>query len=164
MKNIEYDLPIFVNGDKADLNQYSEKMAKAIKKQIDKFGSPLTFKGTVSNCKELEELKEDSESGEIYRVVEENKNYIFDGNEWQEYSDNIDVNSITKDVAIKYISDEYSATAIYDIDDYCIYNNKLYKCTTTIEIAEEFNVEHWKETTIAKELKNKLDFEVVEEF
>lgn len=36
MKTIDYDLPIFEDSDKADLNLYSEKMAEAVKKQITK--------------------------------------------------------------------------------------------------------------------------------
>ena len=62
------------------------------------------------------------------------------------------------------LTDEYSAASTYALDDYCIYNNKLYKCIVAIKIAEEFNSDHWKETTISAELKNKLDFEIVEEF
>ncbi len=50
MKKIEYDLPIFNDDDEADLNDYSTKMANAIKIQIDKFGNPLKI-GRAS-CRE----------------------------------------------------------------------------------------------------------------
>lgn len=36
MKQIEYELPVFTDSDKADLNLYSSKMAEALKTQIDK--------------------------------------------------------------------------------------------------------------------------------
>ena len=91
MKYIEYNLPIFKEKEKADLNLYSEKMAEAIKTQIDKFGNPIIFKGTVDTMEELNNLT-DIEAGNIYRVTNENKNYIYNGTSWTEYSDNVDIN------------------------------------------------------------------------
>lgn len=163
MKQVEYEIPIFTDNDKADLNLYSSKMAEALKKQLDKFGNPLIFKGIVDNIDELENIKS-SLAGEIYCVKNVNKNYIFNGEGWQIYSDNFNIENIFSEISNNYISDEYSASSTYALDDYCIYNNKLYKCIVAIKTAEEFNNDHWKETTISAELKNKLDFEVVEEF
>ena len=91
MQKIEYDLPIFKDGDIADLNEYSEQMAEAIKVQIDKFGNPLIFKGSVNTIEELNTLTI-IETGNIYRVIDKNKNYIYNGTSWEEYSDNIDIN------------------------------------------------------------------------
>ncbi len=91
MKYIEYNLPIFKEKEKADLNLYSEKMAEAIKTQIDKFGNPIIFKGSVDTMEELNNLT-DIEAGNIYRVTNENKNYIYNGTSWTEYSDNVDIN------------------------------------------------------------------------
>lgn len=86
MKNIDYDIPIFESNDLADLDLYSEKMATAIKGQIDKFGNPLAFKGIKQNISELD-LISNPQSGDIYGVVETNKNYIWNGKEWIIYSD-----------------------------------------------------------------------------
>lgn len=86
MKNIEYDIPIFESNDLADLDLYSEKMAAAIKGQIDKFGNPLAFKGIKQNISELD-LISNPQSGDIYGVIETNKNYIWNGKEWIIYSD-----------------------------------------------------------------------------
>lgn len=86
MKNIEYDIPIFESNDLADLDLYSEKMATAIKGQIDKFGNPLAFKGIKQNISELD-LISNAQSGDIYGVIETNKNYIWNGKEWIIYSD-----------------------------------------------------------------------------
>ena len=91
MKQTEYEIPIFTDNDKADLNLYSSKMAEALRKQLDKFGNPLIFKGAVSTLTELENLKPSSSAGEIYRVNSESKNYIFDGTNFQEYSDDINI-------------------------------------------------------------------------
>lgn len=96
MKQIEYELPVFTDNDKADLNLYSSKMAEALKKQIDKFGNPLIFKGTVSSLTELENLKNTCVAGEIYRVDSENENYIFNGSDFKKYSDSINIDILEK--------------------------------------------------------------------
>nr|DAJ70498.1 MAG TPA: hypothetical protein [Caudoviricetes sp.] len=61
-------------------------MAAAIKGQIDKFGNPLVFQGIKQNKSELD-LISDPKSGDIYGVVETNKNYIWNSKEWIIYSD-----------------------------------------------------------------------------
>lgn len=61
------------------------------------------------------------------------------------------------------ITDIYSNAKTYTIGSYCIYNNILYKCKTAVE-NEEFDETKWEETSIAKELENTLEFEVIEEF
>lgn len=55
------------------------------------------------------------------------------------------------------VSDAYDSTQTYDVGDYCIYNNALYKCTTAISTAEEFNSVHWIAVKVSDELNNKLD-------
>lgn len=37
----------------------------------------------------------------------------------------------------------YSATATYALNALVIYNNRLYKCTTAITVAEAWNAAHW---------------------
>ena len=44
--------------------------------------------------------------------------------------------------------DEYDSTSTYNVGDYCIYNNMLFKCLVAITTAEEFNSEHWTETSV----------------
>lgn len=41
----------------------------------------------------------------------------------------------------------YDATATYEVNEYVIYDKKLYRCTTAISVAEEWNALHW---TLAK--------------
>ncbi len=55
----------------------------------------------------------------------------------------------------KMISDNYSNLKTYRAGDLCIYNNILYRCTTTISVCESWNSEHWEETTINEQLKSK---------
>lgn len=61
------------------------------------------------------------------------------------------------------MGDEYLNTSTYNIGDYCIYDNLLYRCITSITEPEEFDSNKWQKTTITNELKNRLEFEVVEE-
>ena len=49
--------------------------------------------------------------------------------------------------------DEYDSTSTYEIGDFCIYNNKLYRCITAISTAEAFTPSHWEETSVAEELQ-----------
>ena len=49
-------------------------------------------------------------------------------------------------------SDAYDNSKSYAVGDYCIYDNKLYRCITAIESAEAFNIEKWKQTTVGKEV------------
>ena len=60
------------------------------------------------------------------------------------------------------ISDQYDATKTYAVGDYCIYNNTLYRCNTAIATAEAWNSAHWTATSIASELENRLEFEIVD--
>ena len=45
-------------------------------------------------------------------------------------------------------TDTYSASATYAINDIVIHNNKLYKCTTAITVAEEFNPAKWLQVSL----------------
>lgn len=62
---------------------------------------------------------------------------------------NADGVNFAKDIS----SDAYDNSKSYAVGDYCIYNNKLYRCITAIESAEAFNVEKWEQTTVGKEVK-----------
>lgn len=50
------------------------------------------------------------------------------------------------------VADEYNCECTYDVGDYTIYNNKLYKCVTDIEPGEEFTSDHWELTTCENEI------------
>lgn len=109
MLKTDYNIPIFEDTDAADLNKYSNEMAKALKSQINstnneikeidqkvvnavsKFTEPLSYKGSVLT---YEELPTTNTNGDIYTVTSENKNYIWNGTTWEEYSSNIDLTPI----------------------------------------------------------------------
>jgi hypothetical protein len=42
---------------------------------------------------------------------------------------------------------EYDSTKTYALNDLCTHNSTLYKCTTAITTAEEWNAEHWTAVT-----------------
>lgn len=50
------------------------------------------------------------------------------------------------------LGDAYDPTASYSIDDLCIHDNVLYKCTTAISGGEAWNSAHWTETNIGDEI------------
>ena len=50
-------------------------------------------------------------------------------------------------------SDEFSKLNTYNVGDYCIYQSVLYKCTTAITTAGEWDSTKWEATSIDKELK-----------
>ena len=64
----------------------------------------------------------------------------------------------TKDITLKEtgaldpIGDEFNSSLTYAVGDFCIYNNTLYKCTTAIDTAGEWDESKWEATTVAAEL------------
>ena len=49
-------------------------------------------------------------------------------------------------------TDAYSASSTYAVNDYCIYENVMYKCITAIETPEAFTPSHWQATSIEGEI------------
>ena len=62
-----------------------------------------------------------------------------------------DINGVIADIKDD-ISDVYSAAATYAVDDYCIYNNTLYKCITAINTPEEWDETKWESVKISNEI------------
>lgn len=50
------------------------------------------------------------------------------------------------------IAREYSNTDTYDVDDYVIYNGKMYRCKREISVGESFDSTKWIECSIGPEL------------
>ena len=46
----------------------------------------------------------------------------------------------------------YDATVAYDVDDYCIYNNQLYRCISQISMGEAWTPAHWVATSFGAEI------------
>lgn len=56
---------------------------------------------------------------------------------------------------VENIASEYNNTLTYKVGDYCMYENKLYKCITEITTAESFDSNKWEDTTVFDEIKIK---------
>lgn len=50
------------------------------------------------------------------------------------------------------LANEYNNTLTYNIGDYCIYNNVLYKCNTSISSNEDWTSAHWTEVKVTDEI------------
>lgn len=50
------------------------------------------------------------------------------------------------------IAAEYDNTSTYAVDDYCIHDGQLYRCTTAITTAEAWTAAHWTMATVGGEL------------
>lgn len=54
-------------------------------------------------------------------------------------------------------TDTYSSSSTYAINDISIYQNKIYRCTTAITVAEEFNSSKWVQTSLKDEITSLKD-------
>lgn len=49
---------------------------------------------------------------------------------------------------LQNLAPNFSTSATYDVGQLCVYNNKLYRCTTAVTIAEAWTAAHWTEATV----------------
>ena len=66
--------------------------------------------------------------------------------------------------AVSDLAEAYDSTSTYNVGDFVIYGNILYKCITAITVPESFDGAHWARTTVEEiiaqvnsDLSNKLD-------
>lgn len=52
------------------------------------------------------------------------------------------------------IAPKYSTSATYEVGDYVLYNNSLYRCNTAITTAESWTAAHWTAVKVVSELSN----------
>ena len=60
------------------------------------------------------------------------------------------------------IAEEYDGSQTYALNEICIHNGLLYRCTTAIDTAEVWDPDHWTETTVGDELFSTANFLVVD--
>lgn len=70
--------------------------------------------------------------------------------------ENVEKLNNTTDEISENLCDEYNNTKTYKVGDYCIYENRLYKCNIDIATAENFDVSKWETCKITNELKSSL--------
>lgn len=56
------------------------------------------------------------------------------------------------------VSPDYSATSAYALNSHVVYDNQLYRCVVAIALpGEEWNSNHWEQTTVDEELRRGLN-------
>lgn len=55
-------------------------------------------------------------------------------------------------------SEVYSTSKTYNVGDYCIYQDKLYRCITTVATAEVFDSDKWEQVNVTNEINNKFEW------
>lgn len=55
------------------------------------------------------------------------------------------------------IAADYNSSAQYVVGEFCMYDGKLYKCTTNITTPEAWNAGHWTQVTVGTSLYDKVD-------
>ncbi|WP_312941066.1 carbohydrate-binding protein [Oscillibacter sp.] len=75
-----------------------------------------------------------------------------------DYADVADLNynfeQLDAAIAAARSAQEYDDGTAYSVGDYCTHDGTLYKCTTPITVAEDWNAAHWAETNIDAEFKS----------
>lgn len=66
-----------------------------------------------------------------------------------------EVYAVNDGAIIKVVANLYSSEQTYDIGDYVIYNDYLYKCITEVSSPESFDDEKWTQVKLADELEDK---------
>lgn len=59
----------------------------------------------------------------------------------------------THNIALPQDADPYDSTSTYALDEYCINDNLLYRCSTPITSPEAWDVTHWTLTTLSAEIR-----------
>lgn len=86
-----------MNDIKDVVNSNAEELDKTQKKITTVTSAPLTYKGSVTQFSDLQEL-ENVNNGDIYSVTSENKNYVYAVDEWTEYTPQIDLTEINAQI------------------------------------------------------------------
>ena len=64
---------------------------------------------------------------------------------------NDNMNKIDKGLGNINIANVYDNTSTYAVGEYVIYEGLLYKCTTAVVIAEDFDISKWTQTLVTNE-------------
>ena len=71
------------------------------------------------------------------------------------------LSQFTENFEQSIIVEEYDSTATYALGDYCVYENLLYRCISTISVAEAWTAAHWTQILIMGDLKLKTQIQTV---
>lgn len=152
-----------MNDIKDVVNSNAEELDKTQKKITTVTSAPLTYKGSVTQFSDLQEL-ENVKNGDIYSVTSENKNYIFAVDEWTEYTPEIDISeleeqtqelnkkvtkleNITRQVT-SVVTEEIPQNTNYTVPEYVLGNNSLEVYFEGCKLIKDLNYIEVNTTTI----------------
>lgn len=153
-----------MNDIKDVVNSNAEELDKTQKKITTVTSAPLTYKGSVTQFSDLQEL-ENVKNGDIYSVTSENKNYIFAVDEWTEYTPEIDISeleaqteelgqrvtnleNITRQVTSIVTDAEITQNTNYTVPQYVLGNNSLEVYFEGCKLIKDLNYIEVNTTTI----------------
>lgn len=152
-----------MNDIKDVVNSNAEELDKTQKKITTVTSAPLTYKGSVTQFSDLQEL-ENVKNGDIYSVTSENKNYVYAVDEWTEYTPEIDISeleeqtqelnkkvtkleNITRQVT-SVVTEEIPQNTNYTVPEYVLGNNSLEVYFEGCKLIKDLNYIEVNTTTI----------------
>lgn len=152
-----------MNDIKDVVNSNAEELDKTQKKITTVTSAPLTYKGSVTQFSDLQEL-ENVNNGDIYSVTSENKNYVYAVDEWTEYTPEIDISeleeqtqelnkkvtkleNITRQVT-NVVTEEIPQNTNYTVPEYVLGNNSLEVYFEGCKLIKDLNYIEVNTTTI----------------
>lgn len=152
-----------MNDIKDVVNSNAEELDKTQKKITTVTSAPLTYKGSVTQFSDLQEL-ENVNNGDIYSVTSENKNYVYAVDEWTEYTPEIDISeleeqtqelnkkvtkleNITRQVT-SVVTEEIPHNTNYTVPEYVLGNNSLEVYFEGCKLIKDLNYIEVNTTTI----------------
>lgn len=153
-----------MNDIKDVVNSNAEELDKTQKKITTVTSAPLTYKGSVTQFSDLQEL-ENVNNGDIYSVTSENKNYVYAVDEWTEYTPEIDISeleeqtqelnkkvtkleNITRQVTRVVTEEEIPQNTNYTVPEYVLGNNSLEVYFEGCKLIKDLNYIEVNTTTI----------------
>lgn len=153
-----------MNDIKDVVNSNAEELDKTQKKITTVTSAPLTYKGSVTQFSDLQEL-ENVKNGDIYSVTSENKNYVYAVDEWTEYTPEIDISeleeqtqelnkkvtkleNITRQVTSVVTEEEIPQNTNYTVPEYVLGNNSLEVYFEGCKLIKDLNYIEVNTTTI----------------
>lgn len=152
-----------MNEIKEVVNSNAEELDKTQKKITTVTSAPLTYKGSVTQFSDLQEL-ENVNNGDIYSVTSENKNYVYAVDEWTEYTPEIDISeleeqtqelnkkvtkleNITRQVT-SVVTEKIPQNTNYTVPEYVLGNNSLEVYFEGCKLIKDLNYIEVNTTTI----------------
>lgn len=143
----------FQNGQAPALNARNmNAIVESINTMQTQLANPFTFKGSVPAVSNLP--SSGNTVNDTYYVTAATCLYTWDGDSWEVSSlSESDYLSIIQQV-LNNIAAEYDSTSTYAVGDYCIYNERLYRCITAITSPEAWTAGHWTAVDVTGEVSD----------